>query len=560
MADDESAPPPPPLNPKTHPRAPSSSQAVLGTPGPSRALSPSLIPRTKTAQNRAIRPQRSSNSLLRYDGTDSLLDALLKEEHNFTTSPDISSRPEQIEDGVRDRSQTPIAPRGMAGQDGRGRFMANADPREWDSSATGSHTGPMGRLGTLSSFDASPPTPVSSPPVRSKPKPSRLNTTDLVIPDILSPTKAISPGLKHWQQVRSHVLAPTPAEEKISQHVGRSGGKKLGIVSKAAGRFGFRQAAEHVMGYSARRSSTMTSAGEFGDLPVEEREEIARERRKFARDIKTCLDACALEESRRRLIRLSAPTGQRIPDPKNVAASVHSSQNTIQRITFDPDFSAYAPLLTMLHRHLPSARAKKMWSRTCPHHAAILAELGVAFIQDSVSTDGERQQALELFGVVVKNWASDSADEELSRWLWLCQALVTDDRQLRTRGLTLLASFLNSDPSLPRGPERPCSTLAFRSLTEALLKLLCATETASHVLDEHSTAVRGFLNDLREGDILDLDLASLSEVLGPFQEIFESQIGLERELSWLSLGHALGCDPALATWLLSFDGRILKVR
>ena len=558
MAEDSS--PPPPFIPETYSISESGSRVVLPTPIFPQGLSHRPILRAKSRQDRGTRPQPSINSLLTYDGTDSSWDSSIDGRHNLTTSPEILSRPGQSTDGVGDRVQTPIAPASIASQDERGRFMASTGATERDHSATRLHTAPMARSGSPSSLHASrPSTPVSSPPVRPKPKPSRLNTTDLVIPDTSSPTKAISPGLKHWQQVRSHVLAPSPAEEKISQHVGRSGGKKLGIVSKAAGRFGFRQAAEHVMGYSGSRSSTMDSAGNFGDLSVEEREEIARERRKFARDIKTCLDACALEESRRRLSRLSAPTVRSVPDPKKVTASIHSSQNITQRITFDPDFSAFAPLLTVLHRHLPDARAKRMWSRTCPHHAAILAELGVAFIQDSASTDGERQQALELFGVVVKNWASDSADEELSRWLWLCRALVTDDRQLRTRGLTLLASFLDLDQSLPRGPERPRSSLAFRSMTGALLQLLFATERASHALDEHSTAVRGFLSDLREGNVLDLDLASLSEVLGLFQEMFESQAGLEKELSWLSIGHALDCDPALAAWLLSSDGRILKV-
>jgi hypothetical protein len=63
-----------------------------------------------------------------------------------------------------------------------------------------------------------------------------------------------------------------------------------------------------------------------------------------------------------------------------------------------------------LHLYLPDARAKRVWSRTCPHHAAILAELGVTFLQDGVSTDAERIQALEVFGTVVRNWATDSAD------------------------------------------------------------------------------------------------------------------------------------------------------
>ena len=404
-----------------------------------------------------------------------------------------------------------------------------------------------------------PSSSISSPPTKPKPKPSRLNTVDLVLPPTSSPpSKPISPGLKHWQQVRSHVLAPTPTDERTNQHSGRTGGKKLGIVSKAAGRFGFRQAAEHVI--DGKRTSTLTS--DLGELSFEEKEEIARERRKFARDIKACLDACALEESCRRLRRIGEGQAQSLNDQKSSAASVHGSSytaQTAQRITFDPDFSAFAPLLTELHRHLPSARSKKLWSRTVPHHSAILAELGVAFLPDSASTEGERQQALELFGAVVKNWASDTAEEELSRWIWLCRALLIDDRQLRHRGLTLLVSFLHTDPLLPRSPDRPHSAFGFQRLVGAIFELLHAVEISSYGSDDRLVTVNGFLSDLVEGDIIDIDQDSLVDLIMPL-EISVSQTSLARELLWMTVGKIIGTNTALASWLLASGSGKLQVR
>jgi hypothetical protein len=252
--------------------------------------------------------------------------------------------------------------------------------------------------------------------------------------------------MKHWQQVRQHILVPTPPEERAggvlpTRPAHHSGGHKgLKYVTRAAERFGFRNAVENVMGHD-RRGSRFGGYSFGNDLSSEEREEASRQRRRFARDIKVCLDACSIDESARRLNRIAPPKAQPdlIPNdmmpPKsaqparpgaaplktgtkgwsfthNQAQHNHGApapappQHQMEQSTT----STYAPLLMRLHLYLPDARAKRVWSRTCPHHAAILAELGVTFLQDGVSTDAERIQALEVFGTVVRNWATDSAD------------------------------------------------------------------------------------------------------------------------------------------------------
>lgn len=256
---------------------------------------------------------------------------------------------------------------------------------------------------------------------------------------------------------------------------------KRNFISKASARLGFRHAVEHVMGYDHGRRASGGWNG-IAELTEAEREEVARERRRFARDIKTCLDACALEESRRRLQRCakshpdfgptaggngsnsgpsrpwslhhsssSAPQST-VATPGGATQSTYPSkpwllshnsgtqQSTVgtaaaASVNTRAEFSAFAPLLTVLHNHIPSARAKKLWSRTCPHHSAILSELGITLLADAASSDSERIQALEVFGTVIRNWAADSADEELDRWLWLCRAMLVDDQQLRVSGL-----------------------------------------------------------------------------------------------------------------------------
>ncbi len=546
------------ITPRPCPSFPLGPRALRESPNSSRTTSSTSIPKTSTSYERAIQPPPSSSSLSNVSAEGSSLDALLREEHDFTLSPEGS--PKDVPFFSGSRSQTPTRQPKFSAQRGPGQKPTFENATHQDTSANLSQVALTSRPTTPTSFVLSrPSTPVSSPPGKPKPKPSRLNTVDLDVPSSSLPAKAISPGLKHWQQVRSHVLAPSPADEKISQSLGRTGGKKLGIVSKAAGRFGFRNAAEHLMGYDERRLSSFGPKGDGNELSMEEKEEMARERRKFARDVKTCLDACAAEETRRRLMRLGNISGRSMQEPKNSAASVHASQHTSQRFTFDPDFSAFAPLLTELHRHLPAARAKKLWSRTCPHHGAILAELGVAFLPDSASTDGERQQALEVFGAVVKNWASDSAEEELSRWLWLCRALLIDDRQVRNRGLNLLASFLHSDPSLPSGSHRPEGALPFQTLAESLIVLLHALETTQRGPEEHSVRVQVFLTDLMDGEIIHLDEFSLADVLED-PEISGSHGGFEREVFWIRLGRVLSSNPTMAAWLLSPQGDKLQVR
>lgn len=358
-------------------------------------------------------------------------------------------------------------------------------------------------------------------------------------------------------------MAPTPLEEKP----GTKMGKKMGLVSKAAGKFGFRHAADHMMGHEDRRGSAVPFGQEIGGLSAEEREEIARERRKFARDVKACLDACSMEETKRRLqradpafdgLRLGAPPGL-----KQIAGSVHGSQyNPNGRYNFDPNFSSFAPLLMELHRHLPAARAKRLWSRTCPHHASILAELGVSFLSDDSSTDGERQQGLEVFGVIVRNWASDSAEEELDRWLWLCRAMMIPDKQLRNRGLPLLASFLHGDPDLPMAHDRPHTAAAFQSLSMALLELLYALELSGAVFEEHRQAVLTIIGQLMNGDVIEVDPSSLKDILQSAMDTHDHGRrggGLEPELFWLALAHVTRSQRALAHWLLRDAGEVLSV-
>ncbi|WWD16588.1 hypothetical protein CI109_101016 [Kwoniella shandongensis] len=561
---------PPTARPR--PRVPSGPRPaplpLRSSPTSSRHTSTASVPKSAA---QSLKQQPSLTSLSRLAQTsESPLDALLDSEADFTVSLEESPQLRPTASGSsRDVKQYPSSVGPVyqpIAQPARGvTQMVTALPMSRESSQVRSQTMPDPKKpGTPSSFIVSrpsTPTGIISPiKQKSRPKVSKLNTVNLVAPNSSSPTKMVSPGLKHWQQVRSHVMAPTPAEEKAAQHAGRPGGKKLGLVSKAAGRFGFRHAAEEVIGYRERRQTMAGLMADMDGLSIEEQEQVARERRKFARDVKACLDACALEESRRRLWRVGYgrdPKSLNHFDTKSSGASVHASVHTAQKFTFDPDFSAFAPLLMELHKHLPAARAKRLWSRTCPHHSAILAELGVAFLQDSTSTDGERQQALEVFGAVVKNWAADSADEELERWLWLCRVLITDDRQLRNRGLTLLNNFLHSESSLPRSHDRPHSALAFLSLASALIVLLHAVETSGYGNEAHLVTVNGLLADLSEGDIIQVEEASLAELLGSI-ELSGSLGGVEKELLWVASGSVIGTHPSLAHWFLSDEGQIFQ--
>ena len=293
-----------------------------------------------------------------------------------------------------------------------------------------------------------------------------------------------------------------------------------------------------------------------GALSLEEQEAIAKERKRFAHDIKACLDACSAEETKRRLQRSQDETGRPVPVPRSNTVSTYSASG----YAFDPGYSCFAPLLMELHRFLPDARAKRPWCRTCPHHATILAELGFAFLQDGVSTDGERQQALEVFGVIVRNWAPDSAEEQLDRWTWVIRALLTPDRQLRTRGLSLLAAFFGQDVSLPRGPEQPTSALAVEALAMELLSLVHAVETAGYGGEQHLAQVNDCMLDLAEGSIISLDPESLAKVLDAeiADELEGRTSGAEKEMIWMGVSKAIGHDPQLARWLLRDGGAVLK--
>ena len=409
------------------------------------------------------------------------------------------------------------------------------------------------------------PLPTTKSP---KPKPMalRLNTRDLLAPST-SPKKPVSPGLQHWQQVRDHIM--TPAEERAAHSLARTGPgnekkKTFDIVTKAVARFGMKQATNNVIRGDEKRKDTMAMKAEFGDLTVEQRDEIARERRKFARDVKTCLDACSTEESKRRLTRLGqsvgvvGKTGSHGHHPEGSRHSVHESRTFPQRHGLDNEFYALAPLLTELHRHMPAARARKPWSRTCPHHAAILAELGAAFLDDSITSAGERQQALEVFGTVVRNWVADSAEEELARWTWLCHVLHWDDRQLRDRGLTLLDSMLR-DNLLDHGHDhKQHSPAGFVDLSIALIRLLHALDT-SHRQEKHVNSVLDLIHKLSEGNMLSLEEAAVAEWVG-----IERPLGGQgrecKELLWVAAGNAVGTDVKLAEWFFSSKTPYLQVR
>ncbi|KAL1409523.1 hypothetical protein Q8F55_003506 [Vanrija albida] len=453
----------------------------------------------------------------------------------------------------------------------------------------------------LPSFSAAPD-PLATPKPR---RGSRLSiNTDLPPPERPKSPEPSSPGLKHWQQVRHHVfVGPTPSIEKPMVVLEP---KRPNFISKASARLGFRHAVEHVMGYEHGHRSSIGSWNGIFDLSEAEREEVARERRRFARDIKTCLDACALEESRRRLQRCAK---SQIPDfgptpgaggsnsgpsrpwslhhhhsgssgPQSAAATpgvtpstypskpwLLSHNSSAQHSTAGTEvsasnpsraeFSAFAPLLTVLHNHLPSARSKKLWSRTCPHHSAILSELGITLLADAASSDSERIQALEVFGTVIRNWAADSADEELDRWLWLCRAMLVDDQQLRARGLDMLRKALHRDPSLPESLQHPQAANDFEPLAIGLLELLYSLDQSSSPNKDHQELVTSFVYELTTGSIINVQQDSLGELVGDLDSSGAAD-GIERELMWLAAGRGIAANPELAAWLLDRHAEELK--
>lgn len=553
--------------PRVASRAPSGPRpppAAQGRSSGSRATSSSSIS-TLLSGASELRLYKQPSLATLAKSTQTSLDALIDAEHNFTASPEDSPQlsaetPPRPESPAAAESPKPYAQPGAVHHErsrtGSGKTAAVGSP----TARSNTSPFPIFRPSTPTSPTSRPTTPAAASPssAKPKPKPSRLNTVNLLSPAPLSPSKPVSPGLKHWQQVRHHVLTTpvgSPSPPPLAKPV-----KKLNLVNKAAGKFGFRHAAEHVMGFDdERRVSVQTTSTYDGGLSNQDKEEIARERRMFARDIRSCLEACSLEESRRRFARL----GQgRSPEPsatqpKVIASSVHASQHHALRYDFNPQFSSFVPLLTELHRHLPAARAKKPWSRTCPHHAAILAELSISFLPDSASTDGERQQALEIFGVLVKNWASETANEELDRWIWLSKALKVEDRQLRSRGFTLFASFLGRDPNFLQGHDRPRSVYAFVALAESLIELLHAVEKSVYAAD-HLPRLNSFFADLGEGEVLPVDMSTLHDLLD-FDELPGSH-GVEKELLWLAAVTAVGSSDSEADWLLDPARPTLQVR
>lgn len=168
-----------------------------------------------------------------------------------------------------------------------------------------------------------------------------LKTSNLLIPRTPSPNKASSPSMVHWQQLRSHVMA-SPAEERAAGS-GKEEKRLSGLMHKTVGRLGFRQAAENVMGLDQRRQSMAVFLDQSSGLSLEAKEEIIRERRRFARDIKICLDACSTEETRRRLQRSCVQPLHTNP-PSSASSQARSFRHT--------DFSAFAPLLTEMHLSL----------------------------------------------------------------------------------------------------------------------------------------------------------------------------------------------------------------
>ncbi|GMK58259.1 hypothetical protein CspeluHIS016_0502910 [Cutaneotrichosporon spelunceum] len=384
----------------------------------------------------------------------------------------------------------------------------------------------------------------------SRPKPQlRLSTQDLPAPSRKEDKPPISPGMKHWQQVRQHVVTdPPPVDSK----------PKRGLVSRTAGRFGFRSVVENVLGYDRRRRSTY---GAFSvDMTDEEREEASRERRRFARAVKTCLDECAAEESTRRLRRLAA-VGGHVPTlplskPKSTHHSAHGGRSRSGSVhALDNEgISAFYPLLSALVKFSVDAKSKRLWSRTCPHHAAILAELGTAFLPDSTSRDSERAQALQVFFTIVTNWSTDSDDDELDRWLWLCRAMLRDDRQTRDRGMGLLSLILKGDGNVPEALVRPASALDFESVAIALLELLHTLENSGYASDEHQRMVWDLLASLGAGEIIAVDAESVMSLLDDESLTVRNA---ERELLWIAAAKVIAANKHVGAWMLDCKASVL---
>jgi hypothetical protein len=284
-------------------------------------------------------------------------------------------------------------------------------------------------------------------------------------------------------------------------------------------------------------------------LSAEAKEEIIRERRRFARDVKACLDACTQEETRRRLQRASG-----------AAASFGkpSSTNPHTKAAHHSDFSAFAPLLTELHKWSPAARARKIWCRTLPHHSAVLSELATAFLPDSTTTEGERQQVLEVFGAIVRTWAAEGPDEVGARWLWLCSALRVPERQLRERGITLLSALMRGDPAYGVVFDVPETATTYLALAMSLLQLLHAVDCSPYGTTAEYDQLMKLFTDLMEGNIMDVDSDSMANVSG--KETEGSTDGVLKELIWLGAARCIGADADVSAWLLKVDNPLTMVR
>ncbi len=74
--------------------------------------------------------------------------------------------------------------------------------------------------------------------------------------------------------------------------------------------------------------------------------------------------------------------------------------------------------------------------------------------------------------------------------------------------------------------------------------------------------VNGFLADLREGDIIEVDEATLETHVGGLElsiSRHQGGVGVERELFWMALGGSIENED-LAMWLLAHKARTFKVR
>ena len=560
----------PPVRPRPRPRIPSGPRARPDS-GPSRHSSSSMTMPDQGSMNRPVLRSPTSMSALDLGETSRTVQESPTEfgddgkvgGEGLTTSPRQNDADDYASATLlRPQQSMPILDTQTLKRE-RGRTVdistptVSTPPRE--STRNRSQKTPS-RAASPASFLMSL-APVST--AKTRPTPARLNTSNLLSGASSSPDKPTSPRLRHWQQVRQHVMATPAVEEKDASKPGR----KFALVSKAAGKVGLRRQASAVPAQTAppdRMSRGMSFSN--GDLSAEEQEIIARQRRRFAHDVRVCLDACAAEESKRRLQRASqkGDAGSTRAERSGVTmprTTMHGSAYASPRYAFDPEYSCFAPLLMELHRHLPDARAKRAWSRTCPHHGEILADLGFTFLQDDMSTDGERHQALEIFGVIVRNWAPENADEELHRWTWLVRALKTPDRQLRSRGLSLLSQFLRNDPELPQGPKRPSSATALLTLADDLLALLNAVENAGYGGEEHLGQIKVFLVQLAAGAIIKISPETILALLGPNigDELDTRSGGVEKEVIWMALVRSMGHNRTIADWCLSHRGAALKV-